>query len=372
MGAMRISVSNWATTRRGRRALDRRDPRRRSGELTAPEHRRRPGLGYAMAPPRRPVGGQRHRVEGDPRLRALVAPADRGALRPARSLGLLVAAPRRRPRAGCGCARDELPFLAVFGVVRARVRAAGSTSSRSTGSRSGSRSLIQYLGAAARRALGALRAPRAGAAAGLGSRSALALGGLALDRPTCAGGTLSTAGLALRASRRRPPTCSTSSRRARGRPARPGLAARLRLRLRGALLRGDRSRGGASRGTRVERGRLAARAPRRQHLPVWALWPGWSCSGRPPVPARDRLAPAPAGDPRRDHRDARAGGRDARRAGPGSASRSAPSSSSAALVVLAAIVLAQTARRQRRCRCKLGFMIYKDGSIGPLERGPMG
>ena len=82
-----------------------------------------------------------------------------------------------------------------------------------------------------------------------------------------------------------------------------------------------------------------------RHLPVWALMTSMvrARDDRAVLPDRQR-APAPAGDARRDHRDARARDRDRRRVGSGSASRSASIQLTGAIVVLAAIVLAQTAR----------------------------
>ena len=94
------------------------------------------------------------------------------------------------------------------------------------------------------------------------------------------------------------------------------------------------------------RRRLAARPPRATTTcPVWALMTWMIVLGhdRPVLPARERAA-APAGDTRRDHRDARAGRRDGRRLGLARRVARRRSSSPAPSSCSAAIVLAQTAR----------------------------
>ena len=90
---------------------------------------------------------------------------------------------------------------------------------------------------------------------------------------------------------------------------------------------------------------------------------------RPVLPARQR-APAPAGDAGRDHRDARAGGRDDRRLGLARRVARAPSSSPAP----PSFSRRSCSPRPRVetsaltfCPADSGFMIYKDGSSGPLR-----
>ena len=184
------------------------------------------------------VGGQRDGVEGDPRDRPVVAPADPGALdgsgrRPR------ARARRDRRRRGCECGRGELPYLAVFGICGlafvqwfyflAIHRLA-----------IGIALLDPVPGAAPRGALGALRLPRAGAAADLG-RARIRAHRAGADRRRAPRRRALDGRDRLLAGGRRHLRAVPPARRARARRPRPGLAARLGLRVRGALLGGGRA-----------------------------------------------------------------------------------------------------------------------------------
>ena len=137
--------------RRGRRALDRRDPQGCRDRLTAPDGRVDHARGAGSRPQaparprlrdgahrRGPLRLQRRRLEGDPRLGPLLAPPDGGSLD-----GRVPGSPRRAPRRS-----SAPPARAPRRAARSSPRSARSgsrrcscsTSSRSTGCRSGSRS----------------------------------------------------------------------------------------------------------------------------------------------------------------------------------------------------------------------------------------
>ena len=141
------------------------------------------------------LGGQRHRLEGDPRVGRLLAAALAGADDRARSsascsCSCVTAPSRLRVRA------RELPFLAVFGICGlAFVQWFYFLSIHRLADRD--RAPDRVPGAAARRALGALRLPRARPPADLATRSRSPSFGLGADRQRRrAAGALSTAGIA--------------------------------------------------------------------------------------------------------------------------------------------------------------------------------